>query len=1274
MADEKRPPWYKDIEKLLQKNPDLKFLNQPHKFEYYSHDLNVDLPPLIRDLLFNSTPDLILQPKTEDQILEVIAFARGRKVPLTLRGAGTWGYGGAVPTQGGILVDLSLMDTIEVYPEAMTLSVGPGARFLDIGRELDRHGLTLLSMPSGKGGTLAGWLSTGGMGFGTFHHGSIRKQLISLKVITPDGAVKELKAEDPEVENFLSTEGQMGVVVKVTLKVGKRPSRWFPFVIPFEKVEEAYRFAEKISSQPSIRPEDLVIYHSELIQVLKSRSDEGMAIGDANHVLVVFSEMEQAKKFEVFIRENNVLSGEEAAAKWLWDERFLPMSIKNQGPSLLATEIILPLNQAASYTEKITEWGKKLGITFYPTSHLINGGNVLFLALITTDHRKLIFYVDLMLVPMMVRLAIQFYQGKPYGLGIWNTPFLKDLYPKEELKRLVRYKKRVDPQGILNPGKFFEVSGKLGSLQKWLFKSSVFNLELSTVQWLLFRLFSILPEKSLRQRVPVVHEGLEGIADDVLACAQCGNCVSRCPLYRTFGDETYTARGKLLTLKRALETNRLELSKVLPLYFCIHCGRCDDECQVHLKHKSLFDRLEKYLSKHIDFPIQEITRFVQEIEGSPEFSRFLEVIRTGFDQKIKEQRQTFAKYHVVIDDEYCIHCGTCIDACMFSVRKRDEVDPRRVVVAEESLCRGCGACIERCPQLANGIPATSVELHPFYLTMGDPYWNSEVISRIDLEATTGKIPVSGTGQGDPHRGSGNDGIRFGHFHIVGPAQNLLFESSADAIAVQLGQRPKYLTLNGGRIETPAPRLIDLKTPILLDVMPMEAGEDLIESMLQAVKEMGTRLTLSLDDIDRHVVTIEDRIGAIIPRLTSKDLIRLLTEKRWPKAIKNGFPDMVEIELDEDTLERVDQIRSFFANSAVLTAVIKVKKEDVDAELRPTPGLRRKLELLFNSPFDVLCLTSDYDPEKGYYPTTDAVPAAHRFLVDQKIRHRFSILAAGGVRSAADTQKTIQRGANGVKIDWPVLLTVDPMARQKFSKGERLENISEARLMAKRIANLIRVWNIQIIEVLGASGFKDIKKTVGEENRLLIFDDLEERVYDIFKSKERLERNRQVNLGRIQREGDGYGWHYSQLKDLVKPTLLPHQFYSCNLKDPCYKIFNRDHVWPASLIASAGRMASGDPKTFLLSHTEERGNLGDGFDDIKVLFQDNPDNLPERETQRSLNQSPDCAPAEAQGTLHRSRDVDWIDWTRDLARPGAGNQDPRYPARYRGRWISQVLHP
>jgi glutamate synthase domain-containing protein 2/FAD/FMN-containing dehydrogenase/glutamate synthase domain-containing protein 3/ferredoxin len=1203
-GDKPKLTWMKYLKAFLSRNPGLKMIDHPEKLEYYRSDLNVDLPPLIRDLMLKSLPDLILQPTTEEHLLEIFAFAREHKIPLTVRGAGTWGYGGAVPTRGGILIDLGLMDKIEVNPDALELTVGPGARFLDIHRELERHGFTLLSMTSGKGGTLIGWMATGGMGFGTFCHGPVRKQLISIRVITPEGKIQDLKAEDPEITNFLSTEGQMGIIVKGTLKVGQRPTQWFPFLLPFEKSSTAYDFAKQLSHHPSLKPHDLIIYHTELTRILKAQSNGRMSVEDKNLVLVAFADDEQAHEFKTYLDQHGIQAADEGSARYLWEERFLPMSIKHLGPSLLATEVILPLDQVASYFEKISEWGKRLGVTFYPSSHLINQEQVLFLAMITSDHRKAIFYIDLMLVPMMVRLSVQFYHGKPYGLGIWNTPFLRDLYSKKELKELAQYKKKVDPAGILNPGKFFSVSGRLGPLQKILFHPDLFNLELSTTQWLLFKLFSIIPEKTLRRGIPIVPQGLEEISNDILSCAQCGNCVARCPVYRATRDETFTARGKMLIMKRALETKKLELSKVLPLYFCLHCGRCDEECQVNLKHRLLFDHLEKYLSAYIDFPIQEITNFVQEVEKSPEFYRFLDVIRTGFDQKICEQRQTFPRYHVLIDEEHCLHCGTCVDACMYSVRKRDESDPRRVVIDDETLCRGCGACLERCPQIAAGLPATSVELHPDYLSMDDPYWNSEVIARIDLEATTGKIPISGTGQGDPHRGSGNDGIRFGHFHIVGPAQNLLYESSADAIAIQLGQRPKYLKFNGEGIVTPAPRLVGLKTPLILDVLPMDGGEDFLDAMLEAASTLGTRVTLRLEEFERFRSRVENRINSLILRLTSADL------KKWPQVSKHYSLDLIEIEVDDTVLERANELRDLFPKSTVLCAVIKIRKENVDSELRPSPIFRKMLESLFQSPFDVLCLTSDYNSEKGYYPTTDAVPAVHRFLVEQKIRHRFSILAAGGIRSAADSQKTIQRGANGIKIDWPVLLTADPMARQKFLRGERIQSSHDPSILTKRIASLIRVWNVQIIEVLGASGFKDIKKTVGEENRLLIFDDLEERIYDILKSQTRLERNHQSNIERIRREGDGYGWRYSQLKDLIQPAEYPHRFYNCGLKPSCYRIFDRDYVWPASLIASVGRMASGDRETLLLGHTEERGNLGDGFDFIHVRFQENPDTTPE----------------------------------------------------------------
>ncbi len=1202
--------WKKYLEDFLQHHSDLKVIEDPEKLEYYRSDLNVDLPPLIRDLMLKSLPDLVLQPSTEEHILKIFDLARKHKIPLTIRGAGTWGYGGAVPTQGGILIDLNLMDKIEVNPETLELTVGPGARFHDIHQQLERYGLSLLSMTSGKGGTFIGWIATGGMGYGTFHYGPVEKQLISLRVISPDGRIREIKSEDPEIKYFLSTEGQMGIIVQATLKIGKQPSRWFPFLLPFETQASAYTLTQKLSHHPFIKPDDLMVYHNELVRMLKSQSNGKITIPDKNLMLVVFSREEKAQEFKTYLQENSIQPADEELAHYLWKERFVPMSIKPFGPSLLAVEVLLPIDQVAPYCEKISEWGKRLGVSLYPSSHLVSKDQVLFLAMITSDHRKTIFYIDLMLIPMMVRLAVQFYRGKPYGLGIWNTPFLHDLYSKEERKDLIQYKRKVDPLKILNPGKFFHVSGRLGPLQKILFHSDLFNLELASTQWLLLKLFSILPEKKFRKRIPIPPQGLEKIAYEVFSCAQCGNCVTRCPVYRATRDETFTARGKLLTMKRAIETQKIELSKVLPLYFCLHCGRCDEECQVSINHRQLYKDLEKYLSDRIDFPIREITDFVQEVEKSPEFYRFLDVIRTGFDQKIREQRQTFSKYRVRIDEEYCLHCGTCVDACMYSVRKRNDADPRQVIVVDESLCRGCGACLERCPQIAAGLPATSVELHPDYLSMDHPYWNSEVISRIDLEATTGKIPVSGTGQGDPHRGSGNDGIRFGHFHIVGPAQNLLYESSADAIAIHLGQRPKYLKFNGVEIETPPPRLVHLKTPLILDILPGNQNDELLDAMLEAASTMGTRVTLRWEEVKRFSSKIGNRLNTLILRLTLEDLKNILEGKEKVNLLKDSLFDLIEIEWEDSFLNHFNQLRSLFSESQVLCAVLKVKKEDVSPELQLSSEFQKRLELLSQSPFDVLCLSSDYDSDQGYYPTTDAVPAVHRFLVSRKIRHRFSILASGGIRSAADSQKTIQRGANGIKIDWPVLLVADFMALKKFRQGEVIIPLHDRSTLIKRLINLIRVWNIQIIEVLGASGFKDIKKTVGEENRLLIFDDLEERVYDIFKSSPRLQRNKQYNLKRIQREGESIGWRYSQLKGLIQSAKHPHQFYHCHLNPACYRIFDRDHVWPASLIASVGRMASGDRKTLFLNQTEERGNLGDGFDFIHIQFQQNPDTLPD----------------------------------------------------------------
>lgn len=71
-GDKPKLTWMKYLEALLLRNPGLRMIDDPEKLEYYRSDLNVDLPPLIRDLMLKSLPDLILQPTTQEHLLPSI--------------------------------------------------------------------------------------------------------------------------------------------------------------------------------------------------------------------------------------------------------------------------------------------------------------------------------------------------------------------------------------------------------------------------------------------------------------------------------------------------------------------------------------------------------------------------------------------------------------------------------------------------------------------------------------------------------------------------------------------------------------------------------------------------------------------------------------------------------------------------------------------------------------------------------------------------------------------------------------------------------------------------------------------------------------------------------------------------------------------------------------------------------------------------------------------------------------------------------------------------
>ena len=94
----------------------------------YGHDIAA-VPALVRPLIGRTLPDAVVQPETEEELVELVRWTAKLGIPLTPRGKATSGYGGAIPVKRGIVVDFYRMkEVLEVDPEALTVTVQGGDR------------------------------------------------------------------------------------------------------------------------------------------------------------------------------------------------------------------------------------------------------------------------------------------------------------------------------------------------------------------------------------------------------------------------------------------------------------------------------------------------------------------------------------------------------------------------------------------------------------------------------------------------------------------------------------------------------------------------------------------------------------------------------------------------------------------------------------------------------------------------------------------------------------------------------------------------------------------------------------------------------------------------------------------------------------------------------------------------------------------------------------------------------------------------------------------
>lgn len=592
-----------------------KILDKAAEREMYSHDIG-DVPPIMTQTFLRTLPDFVVQPKNVDEIKKILAFANDLRIPVVPRGAASWGFGGVIPTNAGIVIDLSPFRKIVAIDTARkTVTVEAGARWSDIDIMARKEGLCLMTYPSSKFSTVGGWISTGGYGINSFKYGHLSKQIVSLMVVMGTGEVKRLSPSDDDFSYFVSTEGEFGIVVEATLKLRDMPQGSYPHLLYFQGEKEAFAFIDRFVGNPTgahLNP-NVIRFLDENHLADTNKIMRAGIFKESAAVLMEFGSAEDEGYFVQYMARNGSI--EEApryVASYLWNERLFGMKTKRLGPSILASEVIIPITTAAAFIEKAKKMGGHFGVEIGIDSYIIDAHKALIMSTFLCDSRKKKYYINLPLVSMLTKAAVTL-GAEPYGLGLWNAAFVRDLYSSAKRRELKAYKAQVDPNSILNRGKSFSLGSR--GISALIFHPAFFGPSMRLMV-LMAPVFGKAATTLLGKDKKLDSLDLELSTH---ACAKCGNCMAVCPAYVVTQNEAVTAKGKIALAKKLLAGQTVTREEAVNAFMCMHCKACEEVCQTNLELTMLWDALERRLEGQFGWPETQIAEYLKEVDASKEY-------------------------------------------------------------------------------------------------------------------------------------------------------------------------------------------------------------------------------------------------------------------------------------------------------------------------------------------------------------------------------------------------------------------------------------------------------------------------------------------------------------------------------------------------------------------------------------------------------------------------------------------------------------------------------